>query len=291
MIRAASLLECELETDRPINVASVPQRSPFRYPGGKTWFAPYVRRWLRTRSRHCQRFIEPFAGGAIIGLTVAFDELANHVYLVELDKGVAAVWKTILGGKATELAKRIRDFKTSIDTARGLLDSNPRASIDRAFQTLVRNRLQHGGILAPGASLMRKGENGKGPFSRWYPDTLRRRILDIQSVRNRITFTFGDAFDFIGRYRDDTRATWFLDPPYTVAGKRLYTHSEIDHDRLFSLARSLKGEFLMTYDDSAEIRNLAAAYRFEAETIAMQTRQLTAKTELLISRDLSWLRS
>ena len=23
--------------DRPVNVSSIPQRSPFRYPGGKTW--------------------------------------------------------------------------------------------------------------------------------------------------------------------------------------------------------------------------------------------------------------
>ena len=24
-----------------VNVASVPQRSPFRYPGGKTWLIPF----------------------------------------------------------------------------------------------------------------------------------------------------------------------------------------------------------------------------------------------------------
>ena len=29
-----------------VNVASVPQRSPFRYPGGKTWLVPRLRRWL-----------------------------------------------------------------------------------------------------------------------------------------------------------------------------------------------------------------------------------------------------
>lgn len=26
-----------------VNVASVPQRSPFRYPGGKTWLVPHIR--------------------------------------------------------------------------------------------------------------------------------------------------------------------------------------------------------------------------------------------------------
>ncbi|MDD4873345.1 MAG: DNA adenine methylase, partial [Kiritimatiellae bacterium] len=31
---------------KPVNVASIPQRSPFRYPGGKTWFVPTFRSWI-----------------------------------------------------------------------------------------------------------------------------------------------------------------------------------------------------------------------------------------------------
>ena len=36
----------DVSPTEPVNVASVPQRSPFRYPGGKTWLVPYVRSWL-----------------------------------------------------------------------------------------------------------------------------------------------------------------------------------------------------------------------------------------------------
>ena len=36
------------DTPLIVNVASVPQRSPFRYPGGKTSFVPYLRDWLRS---------------------------------------------------------------------------------------------------------------------------------------------------------------------------------------------------------------------------------------------------
>ena len=51
--------------DHVVNVASVPQRSPFRYPGGKTWLVPYVRLWLSSITPPLQELIEPFAGGRI----------------------------------------------------------------------------------------------------------------------------------------------------------------------------------------------------------------------------------
>jgi len=58
-----------------VNVASVPQRSPFRYPGGKTWLVPYINRWLASLNFRPAEFVEPFCGGAIVGLNVAFDNL------------------------------------------------------------------------------------------------------------------------------------------------------------------------------------------------------------------------
>lgn len=39
-------LENEFAARKPVNVASVPHRSPFRYPGGKTWFVPTFRNWI-----------------------------------------------------------------------------------------------------------------------------------------------------------------------------------------------------------------------------------------------------
>src|SRR5438874_10353028 len=97
----------DVSPTEPVNVASVPQRSPFRYPGGKTWLVPYVRSWLRYRKSPPSLLVEPFAGGAIVGLTAGFEELARHVVLVESDPNVAAVWKTLLRGRAEWLASDI----------------------------------------------------------------------------------------------------------------------------------------------------------------------------------------
>ena len=59
----------DFEMSQPVNVASVPQRSPFRYPGGKTWLIPYIRSWLASKQPGIGVLVEPFAGGGIVGLT------------------------------------------------------------------------------------------------------------------------------------------------------------------------------------------------------------------------------
>jgi hypothetical protein len=46
----------------------------------------------------------------------------------------------------------------------------------------------------------------------------------------------------------------------------------------------------MTYDDSQEIRRLVVKFRFDCETIPMRNTHNATVLELLIGRDLGWLR-
>src|ERR1035437_5950640 len=166
-------------SNKPINVASVPQRSPFRYPGGKTWLVPYIRDWLRSKKPAPARLIEPFAGGAIVSLTAAFERLARHVIFAELDEGVAAVWRVVLNGQAEWLAKHILNFEVTLESVTEMLRRETSGLQEKAFQTVLRNRVQRGGILAAGAGLVKTGENGRGLLSRWYPEKLARRVREL----------------------------------------------------------------------------------------------------------------
>src|SRR5271169_6415625 len=114
------------EREKPVNVASVPQRSPFRYPGGKTWLVPLFRRWMMSLPSQPATFVEPFAGGGIISLTAAFEWLADKVVMVELDEQIAAVWQTILGGEAHWLAKRLLAFELTPESAKAELAKPPK---------------------------------------------------------------------------------------------------------------------------------------------------------------------
>jgi DNA adenine methylase len=281
------------ESEKPVNVSSVPQRSPFRYPGGKTWLVPLFRRWMMSLPSQPEVLIEPFAGGGIISLTAAFEWMADKVVMVELDKQIAAVWGTILGGDAKWLAERLLTFKLTPESAKTELAKPARSQRELAFQTMLKNRTAHGGILAEGAGILKNGENGKGILSRWYPQTIANRITNIELVTKRLEFIHGDAFEIITEHLKNENAVFFIDPPYTVGGKRagsrLYTHSEIDHEQLFSLCKKLRGDFLMTYDNADEVRVLAKRHGFETKSVAMKNTHHAEMTELLIGRNLDWV--
>lgn len=278
---------------RIVNIASVPHRSLFRYPGGKTWLVPHIRQWLSQLKHKPAILIEPFAGGGIVGLTAVFENLVDRAIFVERDEEVAAVWRTLLSREdAMELGNRLTRFDLSSETIEEVLNKTPETTGDLAFQTILKNRINRGGILATGAGRIKQGEKGKGLSSRWYPQTLKRRILDIVEIQDRLTFIEGDGLAEIERYLNYPDAVFFIDPPYTAAGKRagkrLYKYSDIDHDRLFTLAKQLKGSFLMTYDNGIEIQERAALHDLETRSIAMKNTHHARLTELLIGQDLSW---
>ncbi len=266
--------------------------SPFRYPGGKTWLAPLIHLWLKERPAE---FIEPFAGGGIIGLTVAAEKLAERVTMVELDDQVAAVWRTIITDDEGEwLSRRIADFELTVETLQKELARAPRTTREKAFQTILKNRTYHGGILAPGAAPLKHGENGKGIKSRWYANTLQKRIAEITRMRDRITFIEGDGIEIIKKNADRADTVFFIDPPYTAAGKkagrRLYNFFELDHEALFRLMTTVVGDFLMTYDNAEGVRELAHKFGFDMQPVAMKNTHHANMTELLIGRDLDWIR-
>src|SRR5439155_466894 len=91
----------DFNSEEIVNVAAVAHRSPFRYPGGKTWLVPRIRQWLRSLDPKPRELAEPFAGGGIVALSALFENLVQKIVLVEKDDDVAAVWNVIVYGDAT----------------------------------------------------------------------------------------------------------------------------------------------------------------------------------------------
>ncbi len=271
-----------------VNVAQVPQRSPLRYPGGKTWLIPHIREWLKSAS--AEILIEPFAGGGIVSLTAVMEELVEQAVMVEIDHDVAAFWHAALRN-GRRMADQIQEFNPTRETLIEWETSRPQCVNEHGFQTLVFNRTRRGGILASGASYMKQGENGRGILSRWYPKTLARRLAEIERHASKIIFCEGDGLKLLPPLLQGwgDRAAVFLDPPYTAggkrAGRRLYTDHQVDHAELFSILASSDADFLMTYDLSPEIVELVEQHGFHAVAVVMKNTHHNRMAEIIITRE------
>jgi len=285
--RSSTTREFDRSALPAVNVASVPQRSPLRYPGGKTWLIPHIRKWLG--GPPTPLLIEPFAGGGIVSLTAVMEGRVARALMVDLDRDVSAFWRAALD-HSEDLIARILAFSPDRDSVQQLARQAPHSVLDHGFRTLVLNRTRRGGVLAPGASWVRQGENGGGLCSRWYPDTLARRLRDIAHHADQLLFYEGDGVGILNTFADYPGSRFFVDPPYTAAGgkragSRLYKHNTVDHARIFQALAQSRADFLMTYDYSSQVVDLIRKHHFHGVVVDMKNGHHARIFELVITRD------
>ncbi len=191
------------------------------------------------------------------------------------------------------MASQILEFDLTREMVVQEISRTPMSIRERAFQTILKNRTLHGGILAEGAGFVKTGENGKGISSRWYPVTLAQRFENLDMMRGRIDFRCEDGLKTIEEYAASSDVIFFIDPPYTAggkkAGKRLYRYCELDHERLFAACETIAGDFLLTYDNADEVRALARKHGFQMRLIPMNNTHHATMEELVIGKNLRWM--
>lgn len=275
------------ERDKEGTVENKPSTlSPFRYPGGKSRLRATIISWISQLGFRPTHFVEPFAGGASVGLAVAELDLAEHVTLAEIDPDVGAVWDVVLNGQATAFAERISSFRLTRSTAAETIAREPRDQLSRAFRCLLLNRISRAGIMAAGAGWLNRGENDHGIASRWYPDTLVHRIVWTNALRDKITFVQRDGLEVLRQFSKHSRAVAFVDPPYVAngrgAGQRLYAYHDVDCDELFKIIRTFTGAMVITYHRSVIVERHADALGLERHTITVRTGHAHPKRELIM---------
>ena len=250
-----------------------------------------LRQWLAAQKERPAIFVEPFAGGASASLMAVAENYCDRAFFSEIDPLVAGVWKCVFSSAGIELADKVEHFKVNKKNVDELFRqaSNGATPAQLALAVLVRNRVHRGGVLAKGAGRLKKGENGKGIRSRWYPETIARRLREISKLSEKICFSQSDGFELLKKHSQSKKVVAFVDPPYYGPAHRLYTHWQIDHGMLFETLSNFQGDFLLAYDDADEIRELAKKHKLEIAAIEMKTTHHQIKREILISRNLNWL--
>ncbi len=69
--------------------------SPLRYPGGKSKLYDCVESIISGGNNTVDTYVEPFAGGASIALSLLLNGKVENIIINDLNKGIYSFWKSI----------------------------------------------------------------------------------------------------------------------------------------------------------------------------------------------------
>ena len=256
-------------------------RSPFRYPGGKAQAAPTI---LSVLGR-AHTLVEPFAGGASVGVRALLTGTAERVVLAERDDGVRAVWEIAAARGREEFEALLRTVEEARPNPNWWEEFLARTHEDhaphvRAARALLGTRFRWGGL--PGGGVRSEAHLGEALRA----GTMAARLRAVRAERHRLEVR-ADAKGVIREFRHDPRAAFFVDPPYSLPGgpaARLYRHHDVDHARLMAALTTVRGRVVATYNDCEEVRLLAAAQGFRVRPLEIIDGHRRRRRELMLIR-------
>ena len=266
--------------------------TPLRYPGGKSQLAPLVIDLLKTNDLLYGEYAEPFAGGAGIALTLLLNSYVSRIYLNDIDPAIHAFWHSVLHD-TNALCQRVTDTQVTMDEwhrQRAIyLDPTCADLGAKAFATLFLNRTNRSGILRGGVI---GGLNQDGSYKldcRFNRGDLVRKIRRIATHAEQIELSCLDAATFITtvvpRTSEDTLVN--LDPPYYGKGPELYTnfYRHDDHAALADAVGRMQRHWMVTYDDTPEIRRLYSRWRCFSSSLTYSAQVKRTGVEMLVVDD------
>lgn len=243
--------------------------SPLRYPGGKKQLEKFVVELLTLQDMEGIIYIEPFAGGAGLALSLLVNNHVDKLILNDYDKAIYAFWFSILNN-TDAFIKKIENTPITIEEwekQKYIYSQEEHIDIfELGFATFFLNRTNRSGIIKAG---MIGGKKQLGNYKidcRFNKTVLIKKIEKISSLRKKIKLTNLDASVFIKKViknKPVENTFIFFDPPYFKQGKDLYAnfYEEKDHAQLYKSIDELKNyRWMVTYDDTEQIRYLYQKY-------------------------------
>ena len=237
--------------------------SPLRYPGGKGRLSGFVRLLFERNQLLDGHYVEPYAGGAAVGLSLLFLEYASQLYLNDISRPVYLFWKAVLED-TDALCRTIWDRKVTIEEWRRQRQVQrsirQHSRVDVAYSTFFLNRTSRSGIIKGGGVIGGRGQNGEWKLdARYNKRELIGRIETAAMYSNRIQLFNLDAEAFVERILPllPAKSLIYLDPPYFGQGHRLYEnhYSSGDHGRVARFIRAkLRINWMVSYDNHPTIR-------------------------------------
>lgn len=230
-------------------------KSVLRYPGGKT---KALNRILPLIPKDFDEFREPFVGGGSVFLNVKQKIKNGAVYKInDLNYDLYCFWK-YAQRKNCELVEEIKKIKSNGFDGRQLFYNYTRTNsayneFERGVRFFILNRITFSGTSDSGGY-------SQQAFEKRFTFSSIERIKELASVLKGVDIRYGDYEELL--FEEGERVFIFLDPPYLKQSKsRLYgtkgdLHASFDHERFADNMKKCSHRWLITLDDSREIRNL-----------------------------------
>lgn len=236
--------------------------SPLRYPGGKAKMIPFFQNLICQNNWEDKTYIEPFAGGANVALSLLIEGYIQKIIINDADHAIYSFWHSILK-HPKKFIQKIKRCNLNLEEwhCQKRIFLNPQSSeLDLGFAAFYLNRTNFSGVLSAGPL---GGLSQNGPYkldARFTKETLINKIKLISGYEKHIIVTCKDAIDLIKEIQPQKDYLIYFDPPYYVQGRKLYTsfYQPQDHEKLATLVQKLKAPCIVTYDNVPAIKQLYA---------------------------------
>jgi len=262
-------------------------KSPLRYPGGKSKAIDQI---LPLITNDFSEFREPFVGGGSVFIAVKQRIKHNAIFKInDLNYDLYCFW-IYVKNNVFELVEEISRIKKNTTDGRALFKfytENDRqwTDFDRAVRFFVLNRITFSGTVDSGGY-------SQQAFERRFTQSSIDRIKSLSPILKNVQISHTDYENLL--FQEGENVFIFLDPPYLEStksrlyGKRGFLHTSFDHERFAKNMKKCSHKWLITYDDSPNIRDLfdfANIYEWELQYGMNNYKQAKAEKgqELFIS--------
>lgn len=238
--------------------------SPLRYPGGKNKLSGYLKKVIEQNDLIGSDYIEPFAGGSGVALSLLLSEYVREIHINDLDIGVYSFWNSVKCNN-DQLCELIQETPVNIRTWLRFKEeySNPEglSELELGFRAFYLNRTNRSGILKAGVI---GGINQDGNYkidARFKKDNLIKRIRKIGLYSSRINVYNLHIDNFLTDEVSKLSRHCFIyfDPPYYEKADGLYQNHFVheDHELLAStICRISDHDWVVSYDNVPQILDM-----------------------------------
>ena len=267
--------------------------SPLRYPGGKGRIAPYFKRILRDNLLCDGLYIEPYAGGASVALSLLLDCYVSKVIINDIDRSIYAFWSSVLNN-TDEFCELIENTPVNIPVWKEQMDMQRNKEqcdlFELGFSTFFLNRTNRSGIISGGVIGGIKQDGIWKIDARYNKNELIERIRRIEKHKKRIELHNLDALKFLRSIQLNLpeNSIFYLDPPYYKKGSMLYLnyYTGNDHRKIYEELWKMKHlHWILTYDNVDPIKDLYAEYRMKEYNLQYSASKSRKGQELMIFSD------